>query len=988
MNTEWKVASELPDLRRVRLLALDSETKDDSLAADHGSGWATRQGYLCGLSIAYRIESDIRALYIPLRHPDTNNFDPAQIYAWLKDHVASDLRFVTQNGLYDWGWLRTEADIRMPPGERLEEIGALATMVDENRFRYSLDALCDWRGLAGKDETLLREGCAALELITNKRKKFRPQSYLWQLPARFVGPYAEADAASTLRLFEDLNPILDRENTRAAYRLECDLLPMVLEMRRRGVRIDVSAAEQAREVLLAKRDAVLTEISDKLGTPVSMSELARNKWKAETFDREGISYPRTEKGNPSFTGGQKGWMDRHAHWLPQLICTANKYHLAGDHFVGKYILDYVIDGRIHAEIHPHRSEANGTKSFRFSYSDPPLQLMSARDEELTPLIRGLFLPEEGEVWAKPDASQQEFRLAVHYAAMHSVPKTGIALERYRSDPNTDFHAFAAQLTGLDRKDAKNVNFAKIYGAGVRKFALMIGKPESEAKAIYEQYHRELPFLRALSQIYKSIAAQKGYVTLYDGARRHFDKWAPGGTWEKGAGPCDRAEAERRLTDPNHAWYGKGPLYRADVRNALNALIQGSAARHTKLWMHAVWREGIVPLLQMHDCLDCSVASREQAELVARLCGEVIRLKVPMRVDLKFGRNWGDAKHSWEELHGITEAAPAIAVVAESAPPVDAPAPAPTRKAPTSAPSSSIPPSSGPAAQMWASDEQFVSLRDIVAGPLIHNKVLCPFHDDRKPSCHIYHDHYFCFVCKANGDAISWLMEVEGLTYREARDALETYEPRAHPPEDESGTLRLALALWDEAKPIADTLAEYYLTGRHIDVSQLPTEVPLRFHPSCIFGPSQRRPCLLALLTDIETDAPAGILRTALTPDGRKVGKLSLGRWPTPRAIKLWPASETLVVGEGLETVASAATRMQHESVPLRPAWATVGAGRLATLPPILGVKRLIVLADNDDAGRNAARQCARTAAAAGCTALLLTPTAVNDFNDLVRRRAS
>jgi Mesyanzhinovviridae DNA polymerase len=662
MGIEWKIPSALPDLRRTGLIALDTETRDDALATDHGSGWATRQGYICGVSIAYRAETDIRALYIPIRHPDTNNFDSTQVYTWLKDHAATaDLRFVTQNGLYDWGWLRTEADIRMPAGDRIEELGALSTLVDENRFRYGLDALCEWRGLPGKDETLLREGCAALGLIANKRKKFKPQNYIHRLPARYVGPYAEADAGSTLRLFEDLNPILDRENTRAAYRLECDLLPMVLEMRRRGVRIDVAAAERARDLLLAKRDAVLTEISDKLGAPVSMSELARNKWLAETFDREGIKYPRTEKGNPSFTGGQRGWMDRHSHWLPPLICAANKYHMAGVNFVGKYILDFVVNGRIHAEIHPHRSEDNGTKSFRFSYSDPPLQLMSSRDEELTPLIRGLFLPEEGEVWAKPDCSQQEFRLAVHYAAVHNVPKTNIALERYRENPDTDFHIFTAQLTKLDRKNAKNVNFAKIYGAGVRKFAIMIGKSESEAKAIYEQYDRELPFLRALSQIYKSIAARQGYITLYDGARRHFDKWAPGGTWEKGAGPCERAEAERRRTDPGHPWFGTGPLYRADVRNALNALIQGSAARHTKLWMRACWREGIIPLLQMHDCLDCSVATREQAEMVAQLCVDAIKLRVPMRVDLKFGRNWGDATHSWDELHNIAETASAITV---------------------------------------------------------------------------------------------------------------------------------------------------------------------------------------------------------------------------------------------------------------------------------------------------------------------------------------
>ena len=329
---DWQPPSELPDLRRAGIVGLDLETCDAALAADRGSGWATRQGHICGVSIAYRADGALRTHYIPIRHPDTENFDAEQVYAWIKDHVDSDLRFVTQNGGYDWGWLRTEGGISMPPGERLEEVGALATMVDENRHRYSLEALCQWRGLPGKDESLLLEGCAALELITNTRRKFKPQNHIYRLPARYVGPYAEADAANTLALFESLNPILDQEGTRTAYRLECDLLPMVLEMRRRGVRIDVPAAERARDLLLAKRDTVLAELSNKLGVPVSMHELARPKWLAETFDREGIKYPRTKKGNPSFTGGQKGWMDRHPHWLPRLVWTAEKYHKAGADF--------------------------------------------------------------------------------------------------------------------------------------------------------------------------------------------------------------------------------------------------------------------------------------------------------------------------------------------------------------------------------------------------------------------------------------------------------------------------------------------------------------------------------------------------------------------------------------------------------------------------------------------------------------------------------
>jgi hypothetical protein len=153
---------------------------------------------------------------------------------------------------------------------------------------------------------------------------------------------------------------------------------------------------------------------------------------------------------------------------------------------------------------------------------------------------------------------------------------------------------------------------------------MINKPLVEAERIYAQYDRELPFLRQLSDIYTGLAHRQGYITLYDGARRHFDRFAPPGKWSKGAGPCGLEEARERLRDPGHPWY-RQQLKRVDVHTALNALIQGSAARHTKLWMRACWREGIVPLLQMHDCLDCSVSSREQAEMVAQLGCEAVQL---------------------------------------------------------------------------------------------------------------------------------------------------------------------------------------------------------------------------------------------------------------------------------------------------------------------------------------------------------------------------
>jgi DNA polymerase I-like protein with 3'-5' exonuclease and polymerase domains len=944
----WRPPTKLPDLRRVDLIALDAETNDERLRADMGSGWPFKAGHICGISVAWREGGDIRARYITIRHPDSNNLDPTQAFQWLRDLIASPVRIVTQNGLYDWGWLRAEADIKMPPAERIEEIGALATIVDENRYAYGLDELCKWRGIAGKNEASLAAGAAAIGLS----KRDKPKAHLWRMPARFVGPYAEQDAASTLALFESLDPILDHEGTRNAYRLEVDLLPMVLEMRRRGVRVDTIAAEQARDHLLQKRDAAFAELSEKLGANVGMAEIGRNKWLAATFDQHGIKYPRTAKGNPSFTAGATGWLHKHPHWLPQFVAKAGKYNKAAVDFLERHILGHAVNGRIHAEIHPHRSDDGGARSLRFSYSDPPLQQMAARDEEIAPLIRGCFLPEEGEVWAKPDISQQEFRFIVHYAAKLKLTRAEEAAERYRADPNTDFHHFVTTLTALDRQSAKTVNFAKAFGAGIRRFAGMIDKPESEARAIYARYDRALPFVHQLSKRCERTAASRGYVELYDGARRHWNDWVAWVNW-KGTAPCSREEAERRINDPEHAWYRKGPPHRIDTHKAMNALIQGSAARHTKLWMRTCWREGIVPLLQMHDCLDLSVASPEQAERVAQLGREAVSLEVPIEVDLKFGRSWGDAVHTWDQLCNGAEIHDALFAGhrGSGAPEITNPRP-----------SYAIEPENDHRSPVETPSNYSVG------------KICCPFHNDPKPSLHLYPDgHYHCYGCGAHGDI------------EELPETTSEPVPAPNASQRDTDTLKLGIELWRASVPIHDTLAERYLVEtRKLDLATLPDiNAVLRFHPHCPFD-GNRHPCLIALFRDVETDEVAGIHRIALTANAEKIGRMMLGSWPQPRAIKLRTSNNQLVAGEGIETVIASAMRRADTSSTL---WAMGSAGAIGKLPLVPGFAGLTVLVDREasNTGLDNARICTEQWRCAGRKACLAVPHQANtDFNDLIK----
>jgi hypothetical protein len=539
--------------------------------------------------------------------------------------------------------------------------------------------------------------------------------------------------------------------------------------------------------------------------------------------------------------------------------------------------------------------------------------------------------------------------------------------------------------------AKSVNFAKVFGAGVGKLAAMINKSEAEARAIVQKYDRELPFVHQLAELCRRTAQRQGYIELYDGGRRHWSDFeTPGVAWTKGAGPCSREEAERRIADPDHPWYRRHALRRADTHKAMNALIQGSAARHTKLWMRACWREGIVPLLQMHDALECSVSSPEQAERVAQLGCEAVALEVPIRVDLKYGRNWGDARHAWTELHPDTK--PIKAPIATALPVKVNGHAAPI---PIAAAAPVIPQEQEPEFETLEQRLARIPLGDLIGEQSVNGKIRCPFHEDDTPSLHVYADHYHCFGCGAHGGHLDWLREAEGLSVDASIDVIFHWQGRTASTrqDNDERTLKLALALWQAAKPIADTPAEHYLADvRGIDVEMLPVDVPLRFHPRATFGMGRRLPCLIALYQDVESDAPAGIHRIALTPEvmaGGEVERRSLGHWPKPRAIKLWPATTTfLYLGEGIETVLAAATRLPYrDGTPMRPAWAAVSTGGIRRFPVLPDVRELRLLLDHDPEGEACAVPCRERWEAAGRKVTRLRPPRPGyDFNDVVLER--
>lgn len=653
-DSDWVVPTELPDLRGRGHIALDTETRDDGLANDRGPGWVYKAGWVCGVSMA----TTGQAVYVPVRHPDTECHDHDAVRRWLADHLASDDTKIFHNAAYDIGWLWAEWGLEPPA--KIDDTHAMAVMLDENRLSYSLDSVATWQGVPGKDEAKLRE---AAEIFGCD-----PKSEMWKLPARYVGPYAEQDPRTTEAIYLKMLPQLIGQEVLEAYRLEMDLIPMIFAMRRRGIRIDLDRAAEARVALLQRRDEALAEITRQstMRRPVTIKDINSPRFLEMIFDEEKIPYPRTSKTKQgSF---KTEWMEKSDHWLPTLVTQALKAHDAGEKFISNYVVDFTHRGRLHAEVHQLRSDDGGTRSYRFSYSNPPLQQMPSRNPDLMRLIRGVFVPEDGQIWGAHDYSQQEFRLIVHFAMVCGIASAEEAVKKYQQNPRTDFHDLVAEMTRLPRKKAKDTNFAKAFGAGRHKFALMTGMSVEEATEVMHRYDTEMPFVSRLSEFCQARADRRGFIRLLDGARSRFDFFEPRWRdrdkeeeWLSSGGDlrlllptgCTQAEAMRRVRDPSHPWSGR--VKRAFTHKAMNRLIQGSAARQVKMAMRQIWRAGVTPLIQMHDELGFShergEAGRREAVMVGEVMRDVVKLSVPMVVDSEFGQNWGDATHNWEEVDG-------------------------------------------------------------------------------------------------------------------------------------------------------------------------------------------------------------------------------------------------------------------------------------------------------------------------------------------------
>ena len=611
-DSDWICPAEYPDLSKATEIAIDLETKDPNIKTK-GAGWATFDGGIVGFAVAALGQQ----WYFPIQHDAGGNMDLAITTAWMQDILKTPATKIFHNASYDVGWLLVNGfEIK---GKIVDTMIA-AAIINENRFSFSLNACAkDYLGEV-KNETFLTEKA--------KEWGIDPKADMWRLPAGYVGHYAEQDAGLTLRLWERLKGEIVKQNLSDVWEMEMELLPILIDTRRRGIRVDEEKAHLLKKEFKKKEFEVLDKIKQETTHSVDIWA-ARSV--AQVFDRIGVEYPRTQKtGEPSFT---QNWLVNCNNPIAQLIRQAreiNKFHST---FIDS-VLRYTHKGRIHAEINQLRSDQGGTVSGRLSYSNPNLQQIPARNKEMGDKIRSLFLPEEGRQWGSFDYSQQELRLVAHYAASIYAGFDGADefIEAYQNE-SADFHQIVADMAGISRTHAKTINLGLFYGMGKNKLATELGIDKDAADRLLQTYNSRVPFVKKLAAEVSNSASKYGFIRTIKGRKCRFNMWEPSTFGMNKAMDYEAAKAH----------YGNN-IRRAFTYKALNRLIQGSAADQTKMAMIQCYKAGYKPLLQIHDELCFSIDKEEDIKHVKSIMENAVEnLKVPSKVDIALGASWGEAK---------------------------------------------------------------------------------------------------------------------------------------------------------------------------------------------------------------------------------------------------------------------------------------------------------------------------------------------------------
>ena len=645
------------NLNGIDTVAVDIETYDPNLKSK-GLGAIRGDGFICGIAVA----TDNETAYFPLSHADTDLSLDKKLKIWesLDEKIFQNEKItkVFHNAMYDVCWIRAVTGKKMRG--RIVDTMIAASVIDENRFKYSLDSLSKDYLKDEKYKYDLQE--KTLEWSGGTVKD--PISNMHKLPASVVKEYAKQDVNLTLRLWKLFNTKLDevlytkpenneKKTCRNIFELETKLFPCLVDMKFKGVKIDTQKAEEFGKRLERCRDKIIKFI--KLKTNVDVQIWAASSLKNLLDQQKITNYKTTPKSKlPQLP---KDYLRTHENRFLRLVAKAREFDKAKSTFVDG-LLSFVHNGRIHADINQIRGDGGGTVTGRFSMSNPNLQQIPSKGF-IGKKMRELFIPDEGYKWGSFDYSQQEPRIVVHYAIKLGLPGTDGLQEEFDKE-NADFHQIVADIANIPRSQAKVINLGLFYGMGKIKLQRELNLDSVNAKHLFQTYHGKVPFVKQLSYALSDFASEEGLLFTLGDRFCRFNKWETNDKkWNNDkqrfdevplynskeqamdAYKLEQMKKYNELTDSECEFFDKH-YTRAFTYKALNRLIQGSAADMTKKAMVDLYEKGITPHIQIHDEL-CFSTTDHESKLIKETMEQTMPLEVKNKVDYESGPNWGTIK---------------------------------------------------------------------------------------------------------------------------------------------------------------------------------------------------------------------------------------------------------------------------------------------------------------------------------------------------------
>lgn len=640
-NRSWRPPRDFPNLDAASTLAVDTETWDPELI-EIGPGWGRNVGHIVGVSIATNDSS----WYFPIRHTidAEDNLNPEAVFKFLKDYLERDTTKVGANLIYDCGWFRTEG---IHVGGLKYDVQFAEAILDGNAYSYALDNIA---------KNYLGEGKVSNDLYEWSARAYggKPdgtqRANIYRCPPALVGPYAESDAYLPFQILRRQWSQLELGNLVDVFKLECALIDVLVDTRWRGMCISeerAAIAERNLDKVIAEQQQELNNIAGfRVNVNAGKTDLA------QLYDKLGIEYNVTEKGNPSFT---RDWLEQQVDPASHLIVDIRKSTKARDTFIKGAILGKHTNGRVYPSFHPLKGEGGGAVTGRFAASGPPIQQIPSRDKILAPIIRSCFIPEEGMEWVKADYSSIELRMMAHYSGDPAL------IKQYNDDPFTDYHAYVGKMLGgkLPRIAVKTMNFSLIYGGGVKTISVQMARifnKQQRIKMIEELgqkpltntaeqlailfmniYFEKFPVAKNLLDECSQLAATTGQMRTVYNRRTTFDLWEPA-----------RGKGIPLRIDQAQARYGRA-IRRAYTYKALNYRLQGSAADLIKKGMVDAYKAGLFKTIPLHGTVHDELCLSYHPDLLPQYrqlieCMETaIPFNVPIIMEPDRGPTWAEAK---------------------------------------------------------------------------------------------------------------------------------------------------------------------------------------------------------------------------------------------------------------------------------------------------------------------------------------------------------